>query len=116
MAGLATTPLPFVTSYPLITTRGRKSHFFDANEGFFIQYILKFQPGTRSDYQFVIEPPSPRIKICKLIISHIGENFPCAQPPGPTVTGHENIELLHNTDADSCGENATFMFWVGMNR
>eukprot|EP00094_Tigriopus_californicus_P011496 TCALIF_11101-PA protein Name:"Protein of unknown function" AED:0.09 eAED:0.09 QI:0/0.77/0.73/0.95/0.48/0.58/46/1495/2737 len=109
--GNTTEPVPFVTSYPIITTRGRNSPLFNVNEGFYIQYIMKFQPGTKADYKFVIEPPGPQIKICKLIITHIGQNFPCAQPPGSTVTGYENIELQHDKTGDVCGESATFTFW-----
>ena len=29
-------------------------------------------------------------KVCKLVLTHIGKNFPCTQLPGHTPTGNEN--------------------------
>ena len=29
-------------------------------------------------------------QVCKLVLTHIGKNFPCTQLPGDTPTGDEN--------------------------
>ncbi len=72
--------VPFVSSYPIITTRYRSSEEFENREGFLIQYIFKPQPLSRGDYVFTLQVP-PDLKLCRLEVTHIGENLPCLQRP-----------------------------------
>ena len=104
--------IPFVTAYPILTTRGRTNAAFDNKEGVYIQYIIKPQPLTQGNYKFVVNPGA-KMKICKLSILHIGENFPCMEKPGDPVTEYDNIKLTYDgTGAHACGETATYEFFV----
>jgi hypothetical protein len=86
---------PFVTSYPVITTRGRVSEVFNMKEGFFIQYIIKFQPETAADYTFKIyeTQTDKMLKLCKLVVTHIGDNMPCTTKPSSQVTLQERRNI-----------------------
>ena len=74
--------VPFMTSYPIITYRGREGVPIKHGEGFFVKYIIKMEPYTRSAFKFVIDPDA-NTKACAIVITHIGDNFPCTEPPGP---------------------------------
>ena len=56
------------------------------------------------------------MKVCKLVITHIGENMPCTEPPGPTVTGYENTEIVYAGgvigDEHQCDKEAEYKFTV----
>ncbi len=45
---------PYVISYPLVTTMGRKSDAFDMNEALLTKYLIKFRPGTIGRYKFTV--------------------------------------------------------------
>lgn len=105
---------PFFTPYPFVSTKDRDSDEFDVREGFFAQYILKAQPLTRGQYEIRIEPPAGA-KVCKVVITHVGENMPCTEAPGPVLTTYENTEIVYNdgglpADANKCGKNAVVRF------
>ncbi|XP_059091103.1 uncharacterized protein LOC131886721 [Tigriopus californicus] len=90
---------PFVATYPTIATRGRKPSFHPG-EGISEQYILKFPPLSRGAYNFVLKPYA-HSRACKIKITHIGENYPCTQPPGPMITGFENIEIQYDSNGNN---------------
>ena len=97
---------PFVTSYPIITTRGRTSEAFMMEEGFFIKYILKFAPGTMGTYRFRVWETTKHLKLCKLQVQHIGSNLPCTKVPTQSATDHDSMIFWNNiTDdtASTCG-------------
>lgn len=105
---------PFVTSYPIVSTQDRPSPILRGNEVFFIQYLIKTQRGTRGHYVFTILP-SPSVKVCKLEIVHIGANLPCTEPPGPSITGYENVVIEYGADptvAHDFGEPTKLIFKV----
>ena len=58
------------------------------------------------------------MKLCKLLLSHVGENFPCTEPPGPEFTGYENAYVLWDglqageEPEDPCGEAMEYVFKV----
>lgn len=60
------------------------------------------------------------LQVCKFAITHIGDNMPCTEPPGPVVTGYENTVLKYGDGtADSenaCGMPAEFEFKVWTRR
>ena len=99
---------PYVTSYPIITTRGRTSEAFMVQEGFFIKYILKFPPGTMGTYQFRVreadaqDNPTSHLKLCKLQVQHIGANMPCTRVPTQAPTDYDSI-IYWNNNTDSAG-------------
>ena len=101
---------PYVTSYPIITTRGRASDAFKTDEGFFIKYIVKFPPQTMGTFQFRVwegEAAGPttttHLKLCKLHVQHIGENMPCTKVPSQSATEHDSIQFWNNNTDNSCG-------------
>lgn len=79
---------PYVTSYPIMSERDNGVNGeFDRDSGFYVKYIIKTHPQTRGDYTFKIVPPSD-VLVCKVIITFIGDNMPCTEPPGPSLTGY----------------------------
>ena len=101
-----------MTSYPVITTRGRTSEAFMIQEGFFIKYILKFPPGTMGTYQFRVweadgqGAPTSYLKLCKIQVQHIGANMPCTKAPTQSATDYDSIVLWNNNTeytGGSCG-------------
>ena len=100
---------PYVTSYPIITTRGRPSDAFKAQESFFIKYIVKFPPQIMGTFQFrvwegeVVGPMTTHLKLCKLQVQHIGENMPCTKVPSQSATEHDSIKFWNNNTDNSCG-------------
>ena len=36
--------------------------------------------------------------MCRAVITHIGDNHPCLQAPGPVLTGFENTEIVYADD------------------
>lgn len=81
-----------------MTTRGRNNSF-QRGEGLFEKYILKFPPLSRGAFNFVLKP-SIHSRACKIKIIHIGENYPCTQPPGPLITGYENVEIQYDVNGN----------------
>ena len=56
---------------------------------FYVQLIYSFKfhrQGTFFDLLFDVT----FFQVCKLVLTHIGKNFPCTQLPGHTPTGDEN--------------------------
>ena len=77
--------VPFFTDYPYITHMDRPVGDdgvtpipMSIEETFFIKYILKPQPMSTGKYLLTIKP-GVNFKVCKLVVTHIGENFPCTQ-------------------------------------
>ncbi len=104
------------TVYPYVSTKDLPTSTFDKLQGFFIQYLLKPQPVTRGDYKLTITPPAGA-KVCRVVITHIGKNMPCAEPPGATVTGYENTEIVYDdggTAPRTCGKDAVVKFYVSL--
>lgn len=93
----------------------RPSPSFLINEPFHIKYLIKIQPLTRGDYVFKVSPPA-EFKICKLIITHVGENMPCVQQPSASTTGAENTQIKYSPSqpeqAKECGADAEIAFKV----
>lgn len=55
------------------------------------------------------------MKMCRLVISHIGGNLPCMAAPGPTAKSYDNIEINYAANggtANACGEAADITFYV----
>ena len=108
---------PFVTSYPIITARDNNNEKFKGQAGFYIKYIIKTHPQTRGDYKFEVRPPVDAA-VCKITVTHIGDNMPCAEPPGPSLTGYENTIIDYvvtpnvETDAHEVGKPAAITFRV----
>ena len=59
------------------------------------------------------------MKVCKIEITHIGENMPCTEAPGPTTTGYENTMIQYAQgvvdNEHACGEIAEYTFTVSTN-
>ncbi len=105
---------PFFAAYPFVSTMDRDSAEFNVGEAFFAQYLLKVHPTTRGDYQVNIEPPAGA-KVCALQITHVGSNMPCAEAPGATLTGYENVEIIYDstgTEPNGCGMDTQVKFHV----
>ncbi len=111
---------PFVTSYPILTTRGRPTEAFELNEGFFIKYIIKLKPRTMGDFIFEVKEvenstnpgtlnPTGQFKLCLLKITHIGENYPCTEAPGAEVKDSDSVEINSNP---GCGVDGSIKFPV----
>ena len=73
-------------------------------ETFFIKYILKPQPLSTGKYLLTVKP-GENFKVCKLVVTHIGQNFPCAQINGDipadarsTTWGYAGEDFAINTD------------------
>ena len=73
-------------------------------ETFFIKYILKPQPLSTGKYLLTVKPGA-NFKVCKLVVTHIGENFPCAQINGDipadarsTTWGYAGEDFAIDTD------------------
>lgn len=113
------TTKPFVTPYPFVSFKDRASDEFDLNEGLFVKYLIKPQHLTRGDYTLTITPPAG-LKICLVVVEHIGENMPCTEPPGPEETGYENMVITYadgvEADAKQCGKKADVEFKVSLQR
>ena len=103
--------IPFMTSYPIITFRGREGVPIKHGEGFFIKYIFKMEPYTRGAFKFLIEPDA-NTKACAIVITHIGANFPCTEPPPAVPTGRENIAFAYDTDANQKKSEFGEHIWV----
>ena len=52
--------------------------YWPAHVYIFIKYILKPQPLSTGKYLLTVKP-GENFKVCKLVVTHIGQNFPCAQ-------------------------------------
>ena len=104
---------PYVTSYDRPAFGHQES--FHKNEGFFVKYIMKPQPQTVGDYVFTVSP-GVNFKVCKIEVTHVGDNMPCTEEPGPTLHGYENTMVQYaggNTElAHECGEEAAYTFKV----
>ncbi len=87
---------------------------FNNGEGFYIQYILKPQPRTRGFYSLKMIPSSNDVRICSLVLTHVGENFPCVEV-NPSIS-YANARIRYASgaveDARKCGTEAEFMFEV----
>ena len=104
--------MPFFTSYPIISTRDKATPMFDRGEGLFVQYLLKTKPMTHSPMMLRLGPPA-HIKICKVLITHIGNNLPCMDAP-PLIPNPDldNVVITYTDQTEKCGENATIDFKV----
>ncbi len=106
---------PYFVAYHFVTNRDRATETFSRTEGFFKKYIFKPQPLTRGDYRIEITPPA-EIKICRVLITHVGYNMPCTEPPGPSETGFENTKIVYaggvEANARQCGSEAEVFFKV----
>ena len=96
---------PFITSYPIITERDNDNVDFKGNEGFYIKYIIKTHPQTRGDYLFKVTPAAG-VSVCKIVVTFIGDNMPCTEPPGPSLTGYENTEITYGVNGANAHEDA----------
>ena len=85
---------PFVTSYPLITTLDQADVFLSGKEVFTVQYLIKFAHLTRGYYDFTITPPGG-VKVCKLLVTHIGSNMPCTRLPSDEPMADDNMEITY---------------------
>ena len=96
--------VPFFTDYPYVTNKDRRAGPITSDEVFYVKYILKPQPLSSGKYVITLSPGN-NFKVCKLIVTHIGRNFPCSQLPTSTPTGQENTvwgfagtDFAENTD------------------
>ena len=68
------------------------------------------------DYTFDINLSDAKLKVCKIEITHIGANMPCTEPPGPSLHGYENTEVVYAdgvvAEEHMCGKKAQFKFYV----
>ena len=78
---------PFFVSYPFVSTKDRAAGEdpFMVKETFFRKYIMKPQPQSTGQYTITIGP-GPNLKVCKLVVIHIGDHFPCTKIPSQDVT------------------------------
>ena len=101
--------IPFFTDYPLVTHMDRPDAdgvpaAMSIEETFFIKYILKPQPLSTGKYLLTVKP-GENFKVCKLVVTHIGQNFPCAQisddmpvEDRSTTWGYAGTDFAKNTD------------------
>ena len=64
--------------------------------------------------RFQVTPP-PEMKLCNLVLTHVGENFPCTEAPGAELTGYENARVVWTSGDepdDPCGESMEYQFKV----
>ena len=55
--------IPFITSYPFVSTKDLDSDEYDPGNGFFVQYLLKTQPLSRGDYSLAFQPADNNVKV-----------------------------------------------------
>ncbi len=79
---------PFFTVYPYVSNKDRGSGAYMLKETFFKKYILKPQPLTTGKYTITLKPGA-NLKICRLVVTHIGDHFPCTKMPKDEPTGYE---------------------------
>ncbi len=108
-SGALILPDPFITSYPILTTRGRVSEVFELGDGFFIKYIIKPRHQTKGRYKFKIferlesdnttAGTTYQVKLCKIAVNHIGDNLPCVNSRSIT----EDDDPIQVTTSEHCG-------------
>lgn len=79
---------PFFTEYPYVTSKDRPSDVYAVGEGLFVKYLLKLPPQTFGRFTVTITP-GPKLKVCRLVLTHVGDHYPCTQMPGSSATGGE---------------------------
>ena len=96
---------PFISSYPL------PQDPVVPGQGFMVKYIVKTRAYTRGDYALAVTSDSA--SVCKVEVIFVGENMPCTEPPGPSLTGYENTEIAYPEDADG-KRSGQIVFKVGI--
>ena len=115
--------VPFVTDYPDVTIKDLTGYpnsvSFKKYTGFFIKYIIKTPPEAFGKYTFTVnrdDTTNKYFKVCRLLLVHIGDNYPCTQPMPSSPTGYETTVLNYVTNTDNTdprtGQEATYEFKV----
>ena len=115
--------VPFVSDYPDVTIKDLTGYpssvSFKKNTGFFIKYIFKTPPQTFGRYALRInmdDGDNKYFKVCRLVLLHVGDNYPCTKPMPASPTGYETTiaEYNENTDQDDprAGQEAKYKFTV----
>ena len=102
--------IPFFTDYPFVTHMDRPAAdgepaAMSIEETFFIKYILKPQPLSTGKYLLTFKP-GENFKVCKLVVTHIGQNFPCAQ-----IRYHPFITYVITFRAQGDSSKFCILFW-----
>ena len=98
---------PFVTDYADVTIKDLQGYDTDSvsikkNSGFFVKYIIKTPPQTFGKYTFTVnkDDTSKYFKVCRVLLLHIGDNYPCTEPMPASPTGYETTLLKYGTELD----------------
>ena len=110
---------PFVADYPDVTIRDLQGYpnsvAFKKNTGFFIKYIIKTPPQTVGKYKFTInkdDGTNKYFKVCRLLLIHVGDNYPCTEVMPKSATGYETTVRSYSDDPHAKGKEASYEFKV----
>ena len=115
--------VPFVSDYPDVTIKDLTGYpssvSFKKNTGFFIKYIIKTPPQTFGTYSINInreDNDNKYFKVCRLLLLHVGDNYPCTKSMPASPTGDETTILTYNEDTSQddprAGQVAKYSFTV----
>ena len=111
--------VPFVTDYPDVTIKDidgyPKNVNFKKGNGFFVKYIVKTPPQTFGKYVFTVnrDDTDNNFQVCRLLLLHIGDNYPCTRPMPKSPTGFETTILSYGSSPHTAGQEVTYEFKVG---
>lgn len=105
-------------TYPLVYPLPPDGH------PFVVRFLIKLQPRSRGPFHFVVNSDlftgvtsNDEYKVCRLEVTHIGENLPCQTKPGPIPTEQDSYKVTYGTENNpptphECGASATVSFKV----
>lgn len=105
-----------MAAYPFVSTMDRpnKDAELDIGEAFFVKYIIKPTALTRGELYFKVAPADSNVRVCRVLLTHVGDNFPCTKLPDATISPHDTTILSYGSPGNehACGQPTTVTFKV----
>ena len=86
---------------------------FLIDQAFHLDYLIKIQAQTFGTYSLELDP-GLSFKICQIVLSHVGTNFPFMAMPGSSAQLNDNVVIswADPTTMFTCGNAVTISFEV----
>ena len=86
---------------------------FLIDQAFHLDYLIKVQAQTFGTYSLELDP-GLSFKICQIVLSHVGTNFPFMAMPGSSAQLADNVVIswADPTTMFTCGNAVTISFEV----